>query len=70
MMEVYYQIEEWVCADEALGGKGYWTAIQKEEFPAPWRTEGQGTAEKMLYLMRVNQGRTVRLVRITEEVLS
>lgn len=66
-METYYRIEELIPAENAIGGKAYWTILGDGESPE-WRTGDEEKAYEMFAYVQA-QDRVVRLVKVTEEVL-
>lgn len=66
MSEVWYKVEELIPAVNAIGGKPYWT--QLDDSGMPYRTDHHGEAAAHVRRL-LAEGRTVRLVKVTEEVI-
>jgi hypothetical protein len=66
MKEVSWEIEQWVPPENTGGGKGYWDDLRVDHFP--FRTKDKEEAYRVLGRIRF-EGRKVRLVKITREVV-
>lgn len=67
MLTTWYQIEEYIPAEKAIGGTAYWTAMVDD--CAVWRSYHWAKALATFQRLK-DQGREVRLVRLTSEVVT
>lgn len=64
----YYEIQERVPGANALGGASYWTVLNEEKIPLPWRSFNETVAIAKVRQLLGN-GRDVRLVRTTKTLV-
>ena len=64
--KVWFKIEEFIPDEQAIGARGFWTQLARNGFP--FRTDGVETVNGLTRKL-LDEGRKVRAVRVTEEVV-
>lgn len=63
----WYEIEEWMDAKNAIGGRGFWTRLENPDDDGPYHDESAQDAGDTARVL-LHQGRKIRLVSVTRTV--